>query len=176
MPRRLSSASGPCLRIGSATLSGSTRMTSAPSSASWYVQNGPAMTWVASSTRMPASGERRAAAAPAASPRGASPSATDDAAEKDPTLAVEPLQLHLPDGSEIRRTGVDVDARQHHRQLHVPEIGGLAHDIFARQLIATLSQNDFHGLRSAVAIDVEAVGDVGVGIVFLHPGKPILVA
>src|ERR1700730_9539592 len=128
------------------------------------------MTWVASSTRMPAS-ERDASMG-----RATGGSATDDAAEQHPALAIEALQLHLPDRVKIAGAGADENSRQHHRQLQILEVLGLPHDVLAGEVIAALSQHLHQRLPRAVAVDIEPVGNVGIAVVLLHPGQPIPVA
>jgi len=64
--------------------------------------------------------------------------AVDDVAEQPPGLAVELHQLHLFDRKVIIRASVGLDARQHHVGREIPEIGGLLHDVRARQVIPAL--------------------------------------
>src|ERR1700730_3416971 len=119
------------------------------------------MTWVASSTRMPASGGDARTVTPG--------SATDDASEQHPALAVEALQLHLPDRMEIGRAGADENSRQHHRQLQIPEVLGLPHDVLPGEVVAALPQHLHQCLRGAVAVDIEPIGNVAIAVVLLHP-------
>jgi hypothetical protein len=52
-----------------------------------------------------------------------------------PALAVEGSQLHLADRVVVVGPCVNFDAGQQHRQFEVLEVGGLAHDVFARQVV-----------------------------------------
>src|SRR5260221_1860607 len=136
------------------------------------------MTWVASSTRTPSSARELVTTSPSGGlARGSiTGSATDDAAEQAPPFTVETLQLHLTYRAEIGGAGVDENSGQHHRQLHILEVGGLSHHVFPTQIVAALLQHLHLGLGSPVAVHIETVGDVGGGIVILHPVQPILVA
>src|SRR5690348_9476153 len=96
------------------------------------------MTWVASSTRMPASGAETGALSPAV---GFARSVTDDVAEENPSFAIESLQLHLADGMEVGRAGVDENSRQHHRQLQIAEILRLPHDVLPSEVVPALLQH-----------------------------------
>src|SRR5262249_8982584 len=86
--------------------------------------------------------------------------AGDDVAEQMPRLAVELHQLHLLDRKEVVRTGVDLDARQHHVAGEILEICRLLHDVFARQIIAALPEQMDQGLRRCVTVDVVEVHPV----------------
>src|SRR5216684_8732199 len=101
------------------------------------------MTCVASSTRTPASAGAVGTVSPApALGRCASPgSATDDAAEQHPAFTIEALQLHLPDRVKIAGAGADENSRQHHRQLQIPEVLGLPHDVLPGEVVAALLQH-----------------------------------
>jgi hypothetical protein len=51
--------------------------------------------------------------------------AFDEVADRLPGIAVELHQAQLLDGTEIRRPGIDGDARQRHRSLVIPQRRGL---------------------------------------------------
>src|SRR5262245_149671 len=72
-------------------------------------------------------------------------------AEQHPALAVEAGELHLLDRIEVRRTGVELDARQQHGQLQVLDAGGLAHDVLAREIVAALLEDLDQRLSRRVA-------------------------
>src|SRR6478736_5173675 len=83
--------------------------------------------------------------------------AFDDVADRLPGIAVELHQAQLLDGTEIRRPGVDGDARQRHRALVVPQRRRLPHDVLAREVVAALAQDLEQGLGRGVAEDGVAV-------------------
>ena len=68
-----------------------------------------------------------------------------DIAEQLPGLALEAGKLDRLDRIEVGRAGVDRDAGQQQRKLQIVMIGGLAHDILTRQVVAALKirQVDF---------------------------------
>ena len=70
-------------------------------------------------------------------------------------------KLHLTDRAEVGRRGVDLHARQKHRQFEVLEVGRLLHDVFARKVGAALLEHLNHRLRGA-----EGIGRVGVDELF----------
>src|SRR6476659_6894629 len=68
---------------------------------------------------------------------------TDEVAEGLPRPAIETHQAHLLQRTKIRRAGVDGDTRQQHRQREIVNVGRLAHDVLAAEVIAALLQ-DMH--------------------------------
>src|SRR4051812_34000895 len=104
----------------------------------------------------------------------ASDLAVQDRPERLERLALELTHLHLFDRVEVRRTGVDLDARQRHAGFEILQIGGLVHDILAREVVAALLQHLHQGARHAVAVDREARGLVALRIVLVHEGEPLL--
>src|SRR6185312_3557919 len=78
--------------------------------------------------------------------------ALNDLGEIDPVLAVETRPHHAGDRVVVGGTGVDVDTRQQHCDMEVMKIGRLAHDVLARQVVATLFQYLHHSLRDRVGV------------------------
>src|SRR5258705_9305120 len=92
-----------------------------------------------------------------ASPPRSEVGALDDIAETDIALSLPALQLHLPQRMVVGGAGVDADARQQRRNLDIPEVVRLAHDIFAGEVtLALLEQYAQHG-SDRVRIGVEGL-------------------
>src|ERR1700682_2236877 len=64
-------------------------------------------------------------------------------AEPLPLLAGKAHDLHLLDRNVIGRAGVDLDARQHHRQFHVLDGVSLLEDILGCKIVAAGFQHRF---------------------------------
>src|SRR5262249_42096606 len=95
-----------------------------------------------------------------------------DLAEQLPALALETLQLDGLHRIVIGRAGADGDARQQARHAQLLMVGGLLHEILARQIVAAFLQRLLHEVADRVGIDVVHVLDVAVGIVLGHPLAP----
>jgi hypothetical protein len=74
----------------------------------------------------------------------------DDRAEQLPALAVELHHLHLLVDAVIGRRRVGGRAGQSHAAREVLQAGRLLHDVFARQIVAALTQ-DMKTLADAIA-------------------------
>src|SRR3954468_2318383 len=104
----------------------------------------------------------------------ASDLAVQDRTERLECLALELTHLHLLDRVEVRRAGVDLDARQRHPGFEILQASGLGHDILAREIVAALLQHLHQRARHAVAVHREARGLVALRIVLVHEGEPLL--
>ena len=60
-------------------------------------------------------------------------------AESHPAFAIKANELHLLNREVVLGAGVDLDAGQHHRQLQIFNVGGLAQQVLASQLISATS-------------------------------------
>ena len=74
------------------------------------------------------------------SARSAAHLAADHRPEALPACAVEFLHLQLLERVEAGRRGVDGDARQQHVEVDL-QIGGLLHDVLAREVITALFEH-----------------------------------
>src|SRR4051794_408541 len=73
-------------------------------------------------------------------PGNAGESALDHVSDRLPGTAVELHQPHLFDGTEIRRSSIDRNARQPDRTLVSLQRRRLPHDVLARKIVAALAQ------------------------------------
>src|SRR6202040_3290475 len=97
-----------------------------------------------------------------------------DLTEQLPTLALEFPELKLFDRSEVRRAGVDRDARQEPFQLQTLDASSLLHDICAGKIVAALFKNMNHRLSNIVASHYKLVLTVTLREIFRKEGIKVL--
>src|SRR5271167_4771517 len=80
-------------------------------------------------------------------------STAEDVAELLPTRAVEGGELRLADRAEIVGRGINLDARQQHRQFEVLQVSRLLHDVVPRQVVTALLEHLNHRRSDPKTID-----------------------
>src|SRR6185503_21108854 len=83
-----------------------------------------------------------------------------DLAKQLPCFALELLQLDLRDRGEVGRAGVDLDAGQQATELESLDVGGLFHDVFARQIIAARLEDVNKSLGNGVTTHHRSIDPV----------------
>ena len=82
-----------------------------------------------------------------------------------PMLAVEPYQLHLTNGIIVRRRRVHRDAWQHKRRVEPLQVGRLAHDVLACEVIPALLEHLYE--HRAVSVVLFLPNDIVLVVVVL---------
>src|SRR5690348_4821016 len=101
-------------------------------------------------------------------------SGAEKLAEHLEPLAVEALQQHLLHRLVVVRAGVHVDALEQHRRMELLEVGGLLHDVLARQHVAALLQDLHHRLaRRSEEHTSELQSPIHLYRLSLHDALPI---
>src|ERR671931_2523137 len=98
----------------------------------------------------------------------------DHLAEELELLAVEALELHRFDRREVARAGADGDAREQRLDAEAFQTRCLLHDVLARERIAALLEHLLKRRRHRVAVDVERIAEITIGVVLGHELAPRL--